>query len=251
MLPRDRRRQHADRARRVRRHRRCCSTGASRPTRGAPRTSTACWSAACWPAPAVRPTSAASRSSASVPAMNATIDRRCAASYLGLEPLVVGPGVRTGMPILYDKPQEVGADRIVNAIAAYERTRDTTIVVDFGTRDDASTTSRSKRRVRRRRHRARASASPARRCSSAPPSSTSRAGEAEARWSGATPCTPCSRASIYGHVALVDGLVDAHPAREQGQGAGHRHRRLRAVAGAGVGDHRGGGRVPDPGRACG
>ena len=50
-----------------------------------------------------------------------------------LDPLVVGPGVRTGMPILYDKPQEVGADRIVNAIAAYERTQDTTIVVDFGT----------------------------------------------------------------------------------------------------------------------
>ncbi len=50
-----------------------------------------------------------------------------------LVPLVVGPGVRTGMPILYDKPQEVGADRIVNAIAAYERTKTTTIVVDFGT----------------------------------------------------------------------------------------------------------------------
>ena len=56
--------------------------------------------------------------------------------HLGIDPLVVGPGVRTGMPILYDKPQEVGADRIVNAIAAYERTRDTTIVVDFGTADD-------------------------------------------------------------------------------------------------------------------
>lgn len=53
--------------------------------------------------------------------------------YLGEELLVVGPGMKTGMPILYDKPQEVGADRIVNAIAAYERTRTTTIVVDFGT----------------------------------------------------------------------------------------------------------------------
>ncbi len=51
----------------------------------------------------------------------------------GVEPLVVGPGVRTGMPILYDKPQDVGADRIVNAIAAYERSKTTTIVVDFGT----------------------------------------------------------------------------------------------------------------------
>jgi type III pantothenate kinase len=67
-----------------------------------------------------------------VPPMIATIGAVCRRQF-GLEPLIVGPGVRTGMPILYDKPQEVGADRIVNAIAAYERTRDTTIVVDFGT----------------------------------------------------------------------------------------------------------------------
>jgi type III pantothenate kinase len=67
-----------------------------------------------------------------VPVMNATITGLCR-KHLQLEPLVVGPGVRTAMPILYDKPQDVGADRIVNAIAAYERTRDTTIVVDFGT----------------------------------------------------------------------------------------------------------------------
>jgi type III pantothenate kinase len=54
-------------------------------------------------------------------------------SYLGVAPLIVGPGVRTGMPILYDDPQQVGSDRVVNAVAAYERTRDTTIVVDCGT----------------------------------------------------------------------------------------------------------------------
>ncbi len=67
-----------------------------------------------------------------VPPMTRVIELVCRRLF-NLEPLVVGPGVRTGMPILYDKPQEVGADRIVNAIAAYERTRDTTIVVDFGT----------------------------------------------------------------------------------------------------------------------
>lgn len=67
-----------------------------------------------------------------VPPMTATIGELCR-KYLGLELLVVGPGIRTGMTILYDKPQDVGADRIVNAIAAYERTKDTTIVVDFGT----------------------------------------------------------------------------------------------------------------------
>jgi len=51
----------------------------------------------------------------------------------GHAPLVVGPGIKTGMPILYENPKEVGADRIVNAIAAYERVRAGVIVVDFGT----------------------------------------------------------------------------------------------------------------------
>jgi type III pantothenate kinase len=64
--------------------------------------------------------------------MTATLVELCR-EQLDIELLIVGPGIRTGMPILYDKPQEVGADRIVNAIAAYERTHDTTIVVDFGT----------------------------------------------------------------------------------------------------------------------
>lgn len=54
-------------------------------------------------------------------------------TYLGVAPLVVGPGVHTGMPILYDDPQQVGSDRVANAVAGYERTHDTTIVVDCGT----------------------------------------------------------------------------------------------------------------------
>jgi type III pantothenate kinase len=53
--------------------------------------------------------------------------------YFGVPPLFVGPGVRTGMPILYDNPREVGADRIVNAVAAFEKYRSALIVVDFGT----------------------------------------------------------------------------------------------------------------------
>nr|ADI21637.1 putative transcriptional regulator, homolog of Bvg accessory factor [uncultured myxobacterium HF0130_06F04] len=62
-----------------------------------------------------------------------------AISRLGIEPVVVGPGVRSGMPILYDNPREVGADRIVNGVAGYERFRDVeggphgVIIVDFGT----------------------------------------------------------------------------------------------------------------------
>jgi len=51
----------------------------------------------------------------------------------GLEALVVGPGIKSGMAILYENPREVGADRIVNAVAAYERFKSGLIVVDFGT----------------------------------------------------------------------------------------------------------------------
>jgi type III pantothenate kinase len=49
------------------------------------------------------------------------------------EALVVGPGIRTGMAILYENPREVGADRIVNGVAAYERFHSGLLVVDFGT----------------------------------------------------------------------------------------------------------------------
>lgn len=53
--------------------------------------------------------------------------------YLKTEPLFVGPGVKTGMPILYDNPHEVGADRIVNAVAAKDLHGAPVIVLDFGT----------------------------------------------------------------------------------------------------------------------
>ena len=53
--------------------------------------------------------------------------------YLGHEMLVVGPGVKTGMPIRFDNPRELGADRLVNAVAAWARFGGACIVVDFGT----------------------------------------------------------------------------------------------------------------------
>lgn len=56
-----------------------------------------------------------------------------ARKYFGVEPLVVGPGVKTGMPIIYDNPREVGADRIVNAVAAYNKYGGPLVIVDFGT----------------------------------------------------------------------------------------------------------------------
>ena len=53
--------------------------------------------------------------------------------YFDVTPLVVGPGIRTHMPILCDNPKEVGADRIVNSVAGYELYKEGLIVVDFGT----------------------------------------------------------------------------------------------------------------------
>lgn len=53
--------------------------------------------------------------------------------YFNINPIVVGPGVKTGMNIKYDNPREVGADRIVNAVAAYEKYGGPLIIVDFGT----------------------------------------------------------------------------------------------------------------------
>ncbi len=53
--------------------------------------------------------------------------------YLEIEPLAVSPGIKTGMPIRYNNPKEVGADRIVNAIGAFEKYKKELIIIDFGT----------------------------------------------------------------------------------------------------------------------
>lgn len=67
-----------------------------------------------------------------VPALTATFDR-VGVRLFGKRPLSVGPGIKTGIAIRLDDPREVGADRIVNAVAAYEKTRSGCIVVDLGT----------------------------------------------------------------------------------------------------------------------
>lgn len=67
-----------------------------------------------------------------VPPVNPTLEA-LARKYFGVEPLLVGPGVKTGMPIIIDNPREVGADRIVNAVAAYNKYGGPLIIVDSGT----------------------------------------------------------------------------------------------------------------------
>ncbi|MHB1927904.1 MAG: type III pantothenate kinase [Acidimicrobiales bacterium] len=62
-----------------------------------------------------------------------TAMREMAERWLPVPTVIVEPGIKTGMPILYDNPREVGADRIADAVAAFDRYGGPTIVVDFGT----------------------------------------------------------------------------------------------------------------------
>jgi type III pantothenate kinase len=68
----------------------------------------------------------------SVPRVTGAL-RRMTERYFGFDPVVVEPGVRTGLSILYDNPKEVGADRIADAVAAYDLYGGPTMMVDFGT----------------------------------------------------------------------------------------------------------------------
>jgi type III pantothenate kinase len=70
--------------------------------------------------------------SSGVPRVTAEL-RTMTERYFGFPALILEPGVRTGMPILYDNPKEVGADRIANAVGAYDLYGGPSIVVDFGT----------------------------------------------------------------------------------------------------------------------
>ncbi|MGH9864048.1 MAG: type III pantothenate kinase [Candidatus Acidiferrales bacterium] len=67
-----------------------------------------------------------------VPSLNATL-AEVAERYFGLKALFVEPGIKTGMPVHYDNPQEVGADRIANGVAAFAKYGGPCVVVDFGT----------------------------------------------------------------------------------------------------------------------
>jgi type III pantothenate kinase len=67
-----------------------------------------------------------------VPPLLASFDALCR-KYMGVKPIIVGPGIKTGMPILCENPQEIGADRIVNAVAAYDARKSAHIIIDFGT----------------------------------------------------------------------------------------------------------------------
>jgi len=67
-----------------------------------------------------------------VPVLTGVLEK-LSLKYFHLKPYVIGPGIKTGMPIQYENPKEVGADRIVNAVAGFEKFKTSLIIVDFGT----------------------------------------------------------------------------------------------------------------------
>lgn len=67
-----------------------------------------------------------------VPPLVVPISKMCK-RYFNIEPLIVGPGIKTGIRLKYENPREIGADRIVNAVGAYEKFGGPLIIIDFGT----------------------------------------------------------------------------------------------------------------------
>ena len=67
-----------------------------------------------------------------VPQINFTVEHMCR-NYFGMDPLKIGPGIKTGINIKYENPRELGSDRIANAVAAYELYGGPCITIDFGT----------------------------------------------------------------------------------------------------------------------
>ena len=136
----------------------------------------------------------------------------------------MGPGVKTGMPILYDNPREVGADRIVNAVAAYEKHRRGLIVVDFGTATtfDAVTPKGEYLggAICPGDHHLHGGAVPERREAAA-----GRVRAAAARWWGKNTVHSMQSGLVYGYVGLVDGICERMTPRARLPAAGGRHRR--------------------------
>ena len=79
-----------------------------------------------------------------VPPLERLLRQMCE-RYFGIKALFIEPGIKTGMPVHYDNPSDVGADRIVNAVAAYEKCKQSCVVVDFGTATTFDAVSRARR----------------------------------------------------------------------------------------------------------
>ena len=143
----------------------------------------------------------------SVPRVTTAL-RQMAGRWFDVPCVVLEPGVRSGMPILYDNPKEVGADRIANAIGAYDLYGGPCIVVDLGTATTFDAIS-AQGRVPRRRHRARASPSRWTRCSTTPPRCAGSSWSSRGASSGSPPSSRSSRARCTGTRRRSTGCAGA------------------------------------------
>ena len=143
--------------------------------------------------------------SSGVPRVTAEL-RQMTERYFGFPALVLEPGVRTGMPILYDNPKEVGADRITNAVGAYGLYGGPSIVADFGTATTIEAVSANGEYLSD----AISPASRSRwtRSSAARPGSGGQARRAQ-HVIGKSSVEWIQSGMIYGFSAQVDGLVDS------------------------------------------
>ena len=130
--------------------------------------------------------------------------------------------MKTGMPVLYDNPLEVGADRIVNGVAAYERTAGAVIVVDFGTATTFDAISSRGgvpgRRDRSGPHYLGRGAFPARRAA-CPVSTSGR----PPRVIGKNTTHSLQSGLFHGYAGLVSGILTPRPPGDGGAGTEHRH----------------------------
>ena len=192
------------------------STGGSRPTARRPATSSRRRHTTCSACAASDSTDIDGEAVSSVVPHLVSEYRHMFERYLEHEALIVGPGTKTGMPIRLDNPRELGADRLVNAVAGYDHCGDACVIVDFGTAITYDAVSAS-RRVPRGASSARASRSRSRR-------STSRAARltkvdiAEPRaLIGKSTEAAIQSGIVYGFAAQVDGIC-ARLRRELGDG---------------------------------
>jgi len=149
-----------------------------------------------------------------VPSVTARF-RAVGSKMTGSEVIVIEPGVKTGMPILIDNPREVGADRVVNSVAARQRYGSPVIVVDFGTstnfdvvgRDGAYLGGAIAPGLVIATNALIAGAAALRNVEFLPPRSPIGKGTVEAIQSGA----------LYGHAGLVDGIMERLAAEVEGE----------------------------------
>ena len=150
---------------------------------------------------------------------------RVCAKLFGRPPLVVGPGIKTGMPVRYENPREVGADRIVNAVAAFELMGGPVIAVDFGTATTFDCVSDKGEYLGGAIFPGIAIAMEAlfsraamlHRVELARPRSVI----------GSTTTQSIQSGLLFGYAGMVDAMVDAHPRRARRRGARDRDRRPR------------------------